>query len=121
MYEAEPVTPDDRVPSQARVVVIGGGDTGTDCVGTSMRHGCTSLAQFEIMARPPDERAPDNPWPELLYTIKIQRASLFFVWKTFSLPQDKLPKQRCVLLSGNLSWMKFLHVEIKLMLNYKAY
>jgi glutamate synthase (NADPH/NADH) small chain len=46
------------------VIVIGGGDTGTDCVGTSMRHGCTSLAQFEIMARPPDERAPDNPWPE---------------------------------------------------------
>ncbi len=46
------------------VVVIGGGDTGTDCVGTSMRHGCASLTQFEILPRPPDERAPDNPWPE---------------------------------------------------------
>jgi glutamate synthase (NADPH) small chain len=46
------------------VVVIGGGDTGTDCVGTSMRHGCRSLTQFEIMDRPPDERAPDNPWPQ---------------------------------------------------------
>jgi glutamate synthase (NADPH/NADH) small chain len=46
------------------VIVIGGGDTGTDCVGTSMRHGCRSLTQFEIMARPPDERAVDNPWPE---------------------------------------------------------
>jgi len=46
------------------VVVIGGGDTGTDCVGTSMRHGCKSLTQFEIMDRPPDERAPDNPWPQ---------------------------------------------------------
>ena len=46
------------------VVVIGGGDTGTDCVGTSMRHGCRSLTQFEIMPRPPDERTPDNPWPE---------------------------------------------------------
>jgi len=46
------------------VIVIGGGDTGTDCVGTSMRHGCRSLTQFEIMARPPDERAPNNPWPE---------------------------------------------------------
>ena len=46
------------------VIVIGGGDTGTDCVGTSMRHGCKSLTQFEIMEQPPDERATDNPWPE---------------------------------------------------------
>ena len=46
------------------VVVIGGGDTGTDCVGTSLRHGCASLLQVEIMPRAPDQRAPDNPWPE---------------------------------------------------------
>jgi len=46
------------------VVVIGGGDTGTDCVGTAMRQGCRSLLQIEILARPPVERAADNPWPE---------------------------------------------------------
>jgi glutamate synthase (NADPH/NADH) small chain len=46
------------------VVVIGGGDTGTDCVGTSMRHGCKSLLQIEILPQPPLERAADNPWPE---------------------------------------------------------
>jgi glutamate synthase (NADPH/NADH) small chain len=46
------------------VVVVGGGDTGTDCVGTSMRHECKSLTQLEILARPPDTRAADNPWPE---------------------------------------------------------
>jgi len=46
------------------VIVIGGGDTGTDCVGTSMRHRCRSLVQFEILPRPPDQRAPDNPWPQ---------------------------------------------------------
>jgi glutamate synthase (NADPH/NADH) small chain len=46
------------------VIVIGGGDTGTDCVGTSMRHGCKSLVQIEILPRPPQDRAPDNPWPE---------------------------------------------------------
>jgi glutamate synthase (NADPH/NADH) small chain len=46
------------------VVVIGGGDTGTDCVGTSLRHGCKSLVQFEILPRPPLERASDNPWPQ---------------------------------------------------------
>jgi glutamate synthase (NADPH) small chain len=46
------------------VIVVGGGDTGTDCVGTSMRHGCKSLTQLEILPRPPDTRQPDNPWPE---------------------------------------------------------
>ncbi|MCI0540504.1 MAG: glutamate synthase subunit beta, partial [Verrucomicrobiales bacterium] len=46
------------------VMVIGGGDTGTDCVGTSMRHGCKSLVQLEILPQPPLERQPDNPWPE---------------------------------------------------------
>jgi glutamate synthase (NADPH) small chain len=46
------------------VVIIGGGDTGTDCVGTSLRHGCTSLVQVEIMPQPPLSRAADNPWPE---------------------------------------------------------
>jgi glutamate synthase (NADPH/NADH) small chain len=46
------------------VIVIGGGDTGTDCVGTALRHGCKSLVQFEILPRPPDERAADNPWPQ---------------------------------------------------------
>ena len=45
-------------------VVIGGGDTGTDCVGTAMRHGCKSLLQIEILPRPPQDRAADNPWPE---------------------------------------------------------
>jgi glutamate synthase (NADPH/NADH) small chain len=57
----------DVSPIHARgkdVVVIGGGDTGTDCVGTAMRHGCRSLVQIEILPRPPIERAADNPWPE---------------------------------------------------------
>ncbi|HWG47102.1 MAG TPA: glutamate synthase subunit beta [Gemmataceae bacterium] len=46
------------------VIVIGGGDTGTDCVGTSLRHGCKSLVQFEILPMPPLDRATDNPWPQ---------------------------------------------------------
>ncbi len=47
-----------------RVIVIGGGDTGTDCIGTSMRHGCTSMVNFELLPKPPQGRADDNPWPE---------------------------------------------------------
>ena len=46
------------------VVVIGGGDTGTDCVGTSIRHGCATVTQLEILPKPPMDRAKDNPWPE---------------------------------------------------------
>ena len=46
------------------VIVIGGGDTGTDCVATALRHGCRSLVQFEILPQPPAGRAPDNPWPQ---------------------------------------------------------
>lgn len=53
------------------VVVIGGGDTGTDCVGTAMRQGCRTLKQFEILAKPPLERAVDNPWPEWPRTYKM--------------------------------------------------
>jgi glutamate synthase (NADPH/NADH) small chain len=56
---------DDFISAQDKdVVIIGGGDTGTDCVGTSIRHGCRSLVQLEIMPKPPAERAADNPWPE---------------------------------------------------------
>jgi NAD(P)H-dependent glutamate synthase small subunit len=46
-----------------KVIVIGGGDTGTDCIGTSLRHGCESLVNFEIMPKPPVDREDDNPWP----------------------------------------------------------
>ena len=46
------------------VVIIGGGDTGNDCVGTVMRHGCKSVTQIEMMPKAPDERAENNPWPE---------------------------------------------------------
>jgi glutamate synthase (NADPH/NADH) small chain len=46
------------------VIVIGGGDTGTDCVATALRHGCLSLAQFEILPPSPEQRALDNPWPQ---------------------------------------------------------
>jgi glutamate synthase (NADPH/NADH) small chain len=52
-----------------KVIIVGGGDTGADCLGTVHRQGCASVAQFEIVPRPPDERAPDNPWPQFLMTL----------------------------------------------------
>ena len=46
------------------VIVIGGGDTGTDCIGTSIRHGCKSMVNLELLGKPPAKRAGSNPWPE---------------------------------------------------------
>nr|MDA3868471.1 glutamate synthase subunit beta [Gammaproteobacteria bacterium] len=46
-----------------KVIVIGGGDTGTDCIGTAIRHGCTSIENIELMPQPAVERTEDNPWP----------------------------------------------------------
>ena len=54
------------------VIVIGGGDTGTDCIGTSVRHGCKSLVNLEIVSRPPDDRAPDNPWPQWPRVFRVE-------------------------------------------------
>lgn len=53
------------------VVIIGGGDTGTDCVGTALRQGCKSVTQLEIMPKPPIERAANNPWPQWPKTYKM--------------------------------------------------
>ncbi|NTW73155.1 MAG: FAD-dependent oxidoreductase, partial [Eubacteriaceae bacterium] len=54
------------------VIIIGGGDTGTDCVGTSIRHGCKSVYQFEILPEPPKKRIEEsNPWPEWPKKVKV--------------------------------------------------
>jgi NADPH-dependent glutamate synthase beta subunit-like oxidoreductase len=53
------------------VVVIGGGDTGTDCIGTSLRQGCASVSNLEILPRPLNDRAEDNPWPQWPRVYKV--------------------------------------------------
>ena len=57
------VVPEQILATGKRVIIIGGGDTGADCLGTSHRHQAASVAQFEIMPMPPDTRAPHTPWP----------------------------------------------------------
>jgi glutamate synthase (NADPH/NADH) small chain len=66
-----------QIPSEERilatdkhVIVIGGGDTGSDCVGTANRQGARSVTQLEILPKPPDQRATDNPWPQWAKTYK---------------------------------------------------
>ncbi|WP_415971818.1 glutamate synthase subunit beta [Rhodococcus sp. 077-4] len=57
-----------------KVVIIGGGDTGADCLGTSHRQGAESVHQFEIMARPPEERATSTPWPTYPLMFRVASA-----------------------------------------------
>lgn len=59
------ISPKERITAKGKnVVVLGGGDTGSDCVGTANRQGAKSVKQFELLPRPPKERAKDNPWPQ---------------------------------------------------------
>lgn len=60
----------DILATDKNVVVIGGGDTGSDCVGTSNRHGAKSITQIELLSKPPEGRSKLNPWPEWPMTLK---------------------------------------------------
>jgi glutamate synthase (NADH) len=74
------------------VVVIGGGDTGNDCIGTSVRHGAKSVTNFELLPQPPDSRANDNPWPQWprIYRVDYGHAEV----KTH---MGKDPREYCVM------------------------
>jgi glutamate synthase (NADPH/NADH) small chain len=67
--EAPPITAEGK-----RVVIIGGGDTGADCLGTSHRQGAISVHQFEIMPRPPAGRPDNNPWPTWPFMLRTSAA-----------------------------------------------
>lgn len=65
LCEGDDLPPDQRLDAKGKkVVVIGGGDTGADCVATSLRQGAARVTQLEFVGEPPPDRAPDNPWPE---------------------------------------------------------
>jgi glutamate synthase (NADPH/NADH) small chain len=65
-----PVEDEDIFASGKNVVVIGGGDTGSDCVGTSNRHGAATITQFELLPKPPESRTPIMPWPTYPMVLK---------------------------------------------------
>ncbi|MEO5681502.1 MAG: glutamate synthase subunit beta [Chitinophagaceae bacterium] len=65
------IFPTDLLATAKNVVVIGGGDTGSDCVGTSNRHGAVSVTQFELLPKPPDGRTEYMPWPSYPMTLKV--------------------------------------------------
>lgn len=85
------------------VVVIGGGDTGSDCVGTSRRQGAKSITQIEILPQPPKDRAPENPWPEwpnIMRTSTSHEEGCERMWsvltKSFESKNGKVTALNCV-------------------------
>ena len=102
------------------VVVIGGGDTGTDCVGTSMRHGCKSLLQIEILPKPPLDRAADNPWPEWPKTYKLDYGQEEAAAKFGADPRIYLTTVKKFIADGQGRVKELVTVEIKWEKNEKG-
>ncbi len=74
LVAGDELPPDETLDANGkRVVILGGGDTGADCLGTAHRQGAQEVMQFEIMGKPPESRAPNNPWP--LYPSILRRSS----------------------------------------------
>ena len=69
------------------VVVVGGGDTGNDCVGTALRQGCASVTQLEMMPAPPEDRTPGNPWPEWPRTLRTDYGQVEAIFRQGSDPR----------------------------------
>ncbi len=89
-----------------RVLIIGGGDTGNDCVGKSIREGCKSVLQVEFLPKPPETRSPSTPWPDWAYQ---QRSSYAhheggeFLWNISS--------KRFIVKNGHVAGVEVIHVE----------
>lgn len=89
------------------VIVIGGGDTGSDCVGTSNRHGAKSVTNFEIMPLPPENRSTENPWPYWPFTLKTSSSHEEGVERNWSIQTKEFIKDD----SGKLKALKTVQVE----------
>ncbi|KAM7272776.1 hypothetical protein ACFE04_027439 [Oxalis oulophora] len=96
-----------------KVVVIGGGDTGTDCIGTSIRHGCSNVVNLELLPQPPQTRAPGNPWPQWPRIFRVDYGHQEAAAKFGSDPRsyEVLTKRFVGDENGNLKGLELVHVR----------
>ena len=88
--EGDVISDDEFITAQdKRVVIIGGGDTGADCLGTAHRQGARSIHQFELLPRPPDQRHETNPWPEWPNIFRVSGAHEEGGERVFSVSTDR--------------------------------
>ena len=99
------------------VIVIGGGDTGSDCVGTSNRHRAASVTQIELMAKPPDERSPDNPWPHWPMILRTSSSHEEGANRDFAVLTKEFVGDR----EGNVKALKTVRIEWKVNEDGKTY
>jgi len=100
--------PDQILATDKNVIIIGGGDTGADCLGTAIRQGAKSIKQFELLPRPPDVRATDNPWPEWDQVFRTSSAHEELECRDFSINSKSLEGEDGVLKKLNavrLEWI----------------
>jgi glutamate synthase (NADPH/NADH) small chain len=89
--EGEAIPPEQEISAKGKdVAIIGGGDTGADCLGTAHRQGALTVYQLEILPRPPEHRAPDNPWPEYPYIYRVSSAHEEGVQRLYSVSTRRL-------------------------------
>jgi glutamate synthase (NADPH/NADH) small chain len=102
--------PDEKFISAAgkHVIIIGGGDTGADCLGTVHRQGCASVHQFEIVPRPPDTRTPTNPWPQWWNVFRVSSAH-----EEGGVREYAINTKRFVGEDGRVTALETVHVEMK--------
>jgi glutamate synthase (NADPH/NADH) small chain len=90
------------------VIIIGGGDTGADCLGTVHRQGCKSVHQFEIVPRPPDSRDPTNPWPQWSNVFRVSSAH-----EEGGVREYSINTKRCLEQDGHVRALETILVEFK--------
>jgi len=102
--------PDNFISAEGKhVVIIGGGDTGADCLGTVNRQGCASVHQLEIMAKPPNMRAEENPWPEWPRIFRTSAAHEEGVERVYAVSTKKFVDDG----QGNVKALELVEVEMK--------
>jgi len=105
--EGDRIPADKRISAQGkRVVIIGGGDTGADCLGTAHRQGAASVHQLEILPRPPETRAENNPWPQWPVIFRISSAHEEGVERVYS-----VSTKRFIGTSGRVTALELVKVE----------
>ncbi len=92
------------------VIIIGGGDTGADCLGTVHRQHCRSVHQFEIVPRPPDDRAPINPWPQWSNVFRVSSAHEEGGTREYSINTKRFVGDE----RGRVQALETVHVQMKL-------
>lgn len=108
--------PDELNAGDKHVIIVGGGDTGTDCVGTALRQGCKSVRQLEIMPKPPLERTTQNPWPEYPKVLKTDYAQQEAIARYGDDPRQYQVQTReiqrdqkgsvCAVITDNIQWVR---------------